>query len=483
MSHDITVNKIIAETTTRLIITTGILISIFQYLFNRSLWLDEAYLSLNIILKSQFELLKPLDYQQMAPILFLQIEKLLSELIPYSEYGLRLFSLICFAGSLFLFFKIIKLIHEEHFTIIYSLSLFVFNPTMIYYSSEVKQYMTDVLILIAVYYFALKKYDQEEYRYYLLGTIGMAAIPLSNVSPIVLLSCGTYLLHDWIINKNVRFRYLVGVACVWILSFLSYYYFFIMVHPLKNLMIVEWENYGAFMPANPFSMGFYHFLYQKGSMIILSLFNFGIIGGGGLLISMLLGMAFLIRKKKTDVMILILTPLILHLLLSSFKLYPFDARLILYVCPCLIILSSFGIKYLAELLSAFIKIEKIGLLAVLFPLIIFICFVCRVEYPIKRNEVKNSIMYIQQNMNDDDTVYVNFLSRVPFLYYHHISYSNMEHKKVFIGQRTMFWNKDKWSADVGKFSDDLSLLKGRVWFLFTSVADEPEKMIFFKKTF
>jgi len=56
-----------------LLVASGFALSIFQFLYNRSLWLDEAALSLNIIKKNPFQLLQPLDYSQVAPILYLQI--------------------------------------------------------------------------------------------------------------------------------------------------------------------------------------------------------------------------------------------------------------------------------------------------------------------------------------------------------------------------------------------------------------------------
>jgi hypothetical protein len=141
----------------KLTIIAGVLLSTLQFFYNRSLWLDEAYLALNIINKSHFELLKPLDLRQVAPILFLIIEKIFSDLIPNSEFGLRLFPLISFWLSIFLFYKLIKAIQQNYYAIIFSLSLFVFNTTLIYYSSEVKQYMTDALVLISVYYLILRK--------------------------------------------------------------------------------------------------------------------------------------------------------------------------------------------------------------------------------------------------------------------------------------------------------------------------------------
>jgi hypothetical protein len=46
-----------------------ILLLVFQYLRNRSLWLDEAMLAWSVISKDPLQLLKPLDYSLVAPTL------------------------------------------------------------------------------------------------------------------------------------------------------------------------------------------------------------------------------------------------------------------------------------------------------------------------------------------------------------------------------------------------------------------------------
>jgi hypothetical protein len=57
-----------------LIIGLGIVLRLTQYVFNRSLWYDEANLALNIIDRSVLELFQPLDHDQGAPIGFLLLE-------------------------------------------------------------------------------------------------------------------------------------------------------------------------------------------------------------------------------------------------------------------------------------------------------------------------------------------------------------------------------------------------------------------------
>src|SRR5258708_7025864 len=87
---------------TLMALTIGLLI--YQYRFNRSVWLDEAMLSLNIIEKSPLALFKTLGYNQMAPILFLLIEKFFTWLFGDGELALRLFPLISAILTLPLFF-------------------------------------------------------------------------------------------------------------------------------------------------------------------------------------------------------------------------------------------------------------------------------------------------------------------------------------------------------------------------------------------
>ena len=92
-----------------IIIGFGIAIRLVQYLYNRSLWADEAVLALNIVNRSYLELLQPLDYDQGAPIGFLWIEKLAIQLFGNNEYALRLFPLLSSILSIFIFYKLAKI--------------------------------------------------------------------------------------------------------------------------------------------------------------------------------------------------------------------------------------------------------------------------------------------------------------------------------------------------------------------------------------
>jgi hypothetical protein len=84
-------------------VALGALLRLVQYLRNRSLWLDESSLALNILHRSYSGLLEPLDYHQGAPVGFLMLEKLAVRSLGAGEYALRLAPLVAGLVSLFLF--------------------------------------------------------------------------------------------------------------------------------------------------------------------------------------------------------------------------------------------------------------------------------------------------------------------------------------------------------------------------------------------
>lgn len=462
MNSKIHVEQIIIK----LILFSGVILSLIQFIYNRSLWFDEAMLALNIINKNSLELLKPLDYFQSSPILFLQIEKIFSYLIPNSEFGLKLFPFISYLLSLFLFYKIIKVIHQNYYTIIFSLSLFVFNITLIYYSSEVKQYMTDAFVLTSVYYLLLKKYKNESYKYYFLCIVGVFSIFLSDATPIILFTTGFYLLFDIYRHKKKHFLQLTVISIAWVISFLLYYFLFVHNNAIKDYLITYWENFGVFMPANPFKSEFYNFLDSKGYMIVSSLFRFDR-NGIFLIFFILAGIVSFIRKIRTDIIILTIMPVILHLLLSGFKLYPFDKRLILYICPCVIIFCSFGFNYLTKILLSKLKIESVKLLAISIPLLMFLFFSGK-EFPKKLEEIKECINYIQEHIGKNDKIYVYYGATYAFEFYNTIGFFNTL-APIIYGTNNRSENE--------KYINELIKLNGRNWLLFSHVNENEETYI------
>jgi hypothetical protein len=136
------------------IVVLGIALRIRQYLYNRSLWLDESLLTLNLLDKSFTGLFGGLSFNQAAPPGFLLVERLDVDLFGKSEYALRLFPLACGIGSILLFARFTSRLLPRTAALI-ALTLFSVADTLVYYSSEVKQYSTDVAVTLLIMVMAL----------------------------------------------------------------------------------------------------------------------------------------------------------------------------------------------------------------------------------------------------------------------------------------------------------------------------------------
>src|SRR5262249_9948238 len=89
-----------------LLVILGVTFRVVQYLWNRPLWLDERSLGGNIEVQSLAALTGPLGGDQVAPLGFLFVEKVVGLVFGYSPYALRLFPLICGVAALFLMWSV-----------------------------------------------------------------------------------------------------------------------------------------------------------------------------------------------------------------------------------------------------------------------------------------------------------------------------------------------------------------------------------------
>lgn len=445
-------------------------LAIIQIISNRSLWLDEAMLAISIVTRNNLELLKPLELSQVAPILYLQIEKVFNLIFPDTDYGLRIQPLIAFFVSMYLIFKVLKQLPVNLFGVIFGISLFALNYSFIYYSSEVKQYMTDVLSITAMLYVYFKDYRIEKDKYVMFAIVGVIIIFLSNVSPIILFSFGAALLYDYFKNKNISFRYIASVFLIWAITYSVYYIFFIHKHPARDIMLFFWTMAEGFLPANPLSKEFYVFLFTKGSQILMSLISFGSAGEIVILLLIITGIIYLYKIGKSDILILTITPLILHLTLSGLKLYPFEGRLVLYTIPGIIILCSAGLSIVTDIFTSHIKNKMITYSVIIIPVILLISFFSMSSrgFPIKNEEIKNSINFVDQNISENENIYVYWAANSAFKYYNEIDFIKTK-APVFYGVSSR--NKKE------KYIEEIKGLNGKYWFIFSHVKHNEENYI------
>ena len=133
-------------------VALGVLLRLARYVMNYPLWWDEAFVAVNFIRRDYVDLLKPLDYGQVCPILFLWCELAIVKLLGFSEWSLRLFPLGCAVASVFLFRHVAgRLVRGLPLLLAVAIFATSFHPIL--HAADVKPYASDLLaalILLAI---------------------------------------------------------------------------------------------------------------------------------------------------------------------------------------------------------------------------------------------------------------------------------------------------------------------------------------------
>lgn len=439
-----------------IIICIGVTLRLVQYLYNRSLWLDESYLALNIIDRSFLELFQPLSYNQGAPVGFLIIEKIAIIIFGSSEYALRLFPFLSGIASMFLFYGVAKrFIKSEAVPI--ALGLFAIADPLIYYSSELKQYSSDVFIALLILYFVVRNIYSKRLtvsNMAVFGVLGATVIWFSHASVFILAGIGMSLaIFSFVRNEWDRIARLSIAYFFWSLSFAFCYIFSMRGLSNNTHMLNYWS--GGFMPFPPSSFNDIEWFIDS----FFGIFNFPV----GLALSGIAALAFLVGsvsvflQKKEEFFILIL-PIPLVLIASGLHKYPFNGRLLLFIVPSLLLFIAEGVEQIRDKTRRNSAMIGITFICILF-LEPSLSAGYRLIKPRTREEIKPVISYIKEHKQSDDVLYLFLPSRIAYKYYS--KRLNVKFNNYTIGLKP----KKNWADHINQ----LNKLRGnkRIWILFS----------------
>jgi hypothetical protein len=133
-----------------LILCFGIATRILMFAKCRTLWNDEGWLAENIITRNWTELLaSPLSNSQSAPVLYIVAVKAICSVLGYSEFSLRIFSFFSFLGLLVCEWILLRnALKIDNVKTAFALIITVVVPSYVYYSNELKPYMSDALFVV-----------------------------------------------------------------------------------------------------------------------------------------------------------------------------------------------------------------------------------------------------------------------------------------------------------------------------------------------
>src|SRR5262249_39230200 len=127
----------------------GCAFRLIRYAQNIPLWADECFLAVNFINRDYVELLNPLDNGQIAPLLYLWIERFVLNLAGFSESTLRLFPLLCGLASMVLFWRLARTAFPgEPRSVLLAVGIFAVSVHPIRHAAEAKPYASDLLVAL-----------------------------------------------------------------------------------------------------------------------------------------------------------------------------------------------------------------------------------------------------------------------------------------------------------------------------------------------
>jgi 4-amino-4-deoxy-L-arabinose transferase-like glycosyltransferase len=442
------------------IIVLGMALRVFMYYQNRSLFIDEASLSSQLIERPYSGLFDNLKYQYTPP-LFAVAVKSATDIFGANEYALRLIPLIASLLGIVLFFQLCRQYLEDKYCLL-PLFLFSFGMPMLRFATEVKQYSTDVMIAIFLMLicYRWKVEDFNLKKLLLFSSLGAIVVWFSMPGVFMLFGVGMHYLYEVYKKKRwVKAVFVIGSILCWLVSFGIYYFSIIR----DDIGLKGLEDYHGrfFLPLIPTSM---EEIYQIKN-ILLSFFQTAI---GATTVAVVFGILtstwaifYLIKKDKGKVLLFTL-PILAAMLASGLKLYSLIPRLTLFFIPIIILLIGIGTAQLFE------RSPKWFRWILLIPVFIILINQKGYQYfykPFQIEELRPVLNYVGEKRKSGDGAFLHYQAENAYVFYSQFyeESEKLEIPGIYIGD---------WSEPL----EDIKLLEyNRLWLVFSHVGEEETK--------
>lgn len=328
------------------ILGLGVLFRVVQYLANRSLWLDEGSLAANITREHLGDVLGFLAQTQLAPPGFLVVEWVAYRTLGDNPFALRLFPLLCGIASLFLFLGVARHCLRPR-SVWIAVALFAVSDDLIYFSSELKQYSTDVAAGLVCTLMGMEMHARPATRgrVVAMAAVGATIVWFSHPSVFVLAGVGTVLLATGAAERGWKGALIpCALGLVWGASFAAVYSLSMDQLGHRRDMWRFWAF--AFPPIPPASLWDATWVVRRFLYLFVNPLNFETPLGARLSALPAFGLfvagCLSLGKRDKALLGMLALPFLFALLASCLRLYPFHGRLVLFLVPSLLLLIAEG---------------------------------------------------------------------------------------------------------------------------------------------
>lgn len=335
----------------------GLAARLVRYLLCFPLWEDECFLVYNLIDRSYAELLKPLDYHQVCPVMFLWIEATAVRLFGFNEYALRLVPVLISIASLFLFRHVAERLLRG-WALVLAVGWFAVSYPMIRYAAEAKPYGSDLFLALVQIALIVEWRRRPQQSAWLWGLVALAPLAVSLSFPTVFLAGGVSL---FILFGLLKERSSARVWAPWILynlaiggTFLLVYMATMQTQNTAELPYMQQFWHDEFPPiSQPLSLPWWLLKVHASDLLA---FPFGGRNFASLLtlICCVSAVAFLVRKRAWSLLALGLVPLALQFCAAALHRYPYGghSKLTMYLGTMICLFCGIGVTALLARLAA-----------------------------------------------------------------------------------------------------------------------------------
>ncbi len=341
-------------------ITLGVAWRLLRYALCFPFWGDEAYINLSILHRGYRELLDPLEYSQVAPLLFLWIQRAAYTMLGGGEYALRAFPLLAGLAALAIFCRLAWRELEPRSAAI-AIGIFAGTYALVRHTCEGKPYAGDLLAATLLVWLGARWLRN------LRDPAGPSAASLA-VIPLVWLSYPSVfvaggisltLLAVLVVNRRESSRrawlWWAAYSAVTVASFLLLFFLFAAPHVTRatgSWLAEYWRD--AFPPlSNPLRLLWWLVTTHTGPMLAYP------VGGqhfGSALTTLLClaGVLWLVRRRRLGTTLLCLAPALPTFIAAAMHYYPYggSVRVAIHFAPAICLLAGAGAGALVDRVSA-----------------------------------------------------------------------------------------------------------------------------------
>jgi hypothetical protein len=329
----------------------GVLLRAARYTMNYPIWWDEAFVAVNFIRRGYLDLLRPLDYGQVCPVLFLWAELAVVKLLGFSEWTLRLFPLVCSVASVPLFcYAAGRVVRGA--SLLLAVAIFAVSYHPVRHAADVKPYASDLLAAVVVLAVAFDwlRGPERAGRLWSLAAIAPAALCLSHPSVFVvggvIVGLAPAVLRA---GRRAVWSAYVTLSVVTVVSFLVLYATFTRHQAAASLAPMQVQWMAGFPPLHGVpALARWFVTVHTGDMFAYPCG--GEKGASILTVCLFLaGAAAMWRCRRRGLLLTCLAPFGLALAAAAIRRYPYGgvtdgspARVMQYLVPSICLLAGVG---------------------------------------------------------------------------------------------------------------------------------------------